>query len=178
MSGLCYDGRNLYKGIAMKIEDGKVVGLTYVLTNAAGEELDRAEASDLFYYLHGNQQIVPGLESRLAGLKEGDKETIFVPAKEGYGEVIPGLQMTIDRAEFPADFDVKPGVSFSADVGLERPAQFRVTEVQGSKVEIDGNHPLAGENLSFAVEIKEIRDATDEEKAHGHAHGPGGHHHG
>lgn len=161
----------------MNIADGKVVAMSYVLKNSEGEELDRAESSDPFYYLHGSQQIVPGLESQLNGIKAGDKKTVKVSARDGYGEVIPELRLSVNRSQFPADMDLEVGMEFSADVGLGHPTRFRVAEVEGDNIKIDGNHPLAGEDLVFEVEIHQVREATKEEMEHGHAHGPHGHHH-
>lgn len=161
----------------MTVEDGKVVAFSYVLKNAQGEEIDRAEADDPLYYLHGNQQIVPGLENKLAGLKKGDKQSVVVEPKDGYGEIIPDLKLKVDRSQFPDNLDLQVGMQFSADIGGGQQLPFRICSIEKDAVEIDGNHPLAGVSLHFDVEIQEVRDATEEEIEHGHAHGPGGHHH-
>lgn len=161
----------------MTIEDGKVVAFSYVLKNGEGVEIDRAEADDPLYYLHGGQQIVPGLEEKLKGLKKGDKQSVVVDPKDGYGDVIADLKLKVDRSQFPSDLELEVGMQFSADIGGGQQLPFRVCGVNGDSVEIDGNHPLAGESLHFDVEIQEVREATKEEVEHGHAHGPGGHHH-
>jgi FKBP-type peptidyl-prolyl cis-trans isomerase SlyD len=168
---------NFNKGFAMTVADGKVVAFSYVLKNSKGEELDRAETGDPLYYLHGSHQIVPGLEDQLAGLKKGDKKNVVVSPKEGYGEIIPDLKMKVSRSQFPEGLDLKEGMQFSADIGGGQELPFRVCAVTEESVEIDGNHPLAGESLHFDVVIEEVRDATEDEVEHGHAHGPGGHHH-
>jgi FKBP-type peptidyl-prolyl cis-trans isomerase SlyD len=165
------------KGLAMTIAEGKVVAFSYVLKNSKGDELDRAEAGDPLYYLHGSHQIVPGLEDKLTGLKKGDKKSVVVAPKDGYGEIVPDLKLTVDRSQFPEGLELKEGMQFSADVGGGQEMPFRIASVGEDSVEIDGNHPLAGEALHFDVTIQEVRDATEEEVEHGHAHGPGGHHH-
>ena len=161
----------------MTVAEGKVVAFSYVLKNSKGEELDRAESNDPLYYLHGSHQIVPGLEDKLAGLKKGDKKSVIVQPKDGYGEIVPDLRLKVDRSQFPEGLELKEGMQFSADVGGGQELPFRICAVGDDTVDIDGNHPLAGEALHFDVVIEEVRDATAEEVEHGHAHGPGGHHH-
>lgn len=162
----------------MKIAAGKVVSMHYVLTDEAGQELDQSAPGEPLVYLHGKSQIVPGLEKQLEGLSKGDKrERIEVKAADAYGENIPELLRKISRTQFPSDLDIQPGMQFmsqSAD-GHRRP--FTVLSIEGDQVEIDANHPMAGKTLFFKIEVDNVRDATSEELAHGHAHGPGGHHH-
>lgn len=159
------------------IKEGSVVSMTYRLTNTAGEELDSAEKASPFSYLHGHGQIVPGLERELEGLAVGTSKKVVVSPVDGYGEFEPELQTVARRDQFPADQPLEVGMRFAADVGQEQPVVFMVMSVEGNDVTLDGNHPLAGETLHFDVEILEVRDATEEELAHGHAHGPDGHHH-
>ena len=150
----------------------------YVLTNSKGEELDKSSPTEPLSYLHGQGQIVPGLEKQLEGLSTGDKrDKLEIKPSEGYGEVEAYLKTSVERTKFPADVDIKPGMQFmmQSEEGYRRP--FVVTSVKDGMVEIDGNHPLAGETLFFKIEITDIREATEEELQHGHAHGPGGHHH-
>ncbi|MGZ3688982.1 MAG: FKBP-type peptidyl-prolyl cis-trans isomerase, partial [Bdellovibrionota bacterium] len=82
------------------IKNGKVVDLVYSLKNKAGDQLDRSTAEEPFTYLHGGSQIVPGLETALEGLKTGDKKSVTVSPEEGYGELNPGLQLEVKRAQF------------------------------------------------------------------------------
>ncbi|MDR3606953.1 MAG: peptidylprolyl isomerase [Oligoflexia bacterium] len=159
------------------IKAGKVVELKYSLKNTKGEILDQADANDPFSYLHGAEQIVPGLESALEGLKVGDKKDVVVSPEEGYGPKSEELRLLVNRSQFPKDMDLKPGMSFEADTGGGHGMAFTVESVSGDKVQLDGNHPLAGETLHFAVEVLKVRDATDEEKDHGHSHSGDGHHH-
>jgi FKBP-type peptidyl-prolyl cis-trans isomerase SlyD len=160
------------------IKDGKVVDLSYALTNVKGELLDRADRDEPFTYLHGASQIVPGLESALNGLKTGDKKKVIVSAADGYGEIDNDLHLTVKRTQFPADVKIEPGMQFETRGPDGTGTIFTIQGVTGEQVTIDGNHPLAGEELHFDVEVLEIRDATAEEKEHGHAHGPDGHGHG
>ncbi|MBI4177948.1 peptidylprolyl isomerase [bacterium] len=159
------------------IRKNSVVGLTYCLTNSEGQELDRAGADEPLSYLHGNGQIVPGLEKELEGLGIGDKRKVTVSPEEGYGEVVPELKVKAKRSNFPADLKIFPGQQFSAEAGAGHTQFFVVQEVEGDDVFLDGNHPLAGQTLHFDVEVVSVRDATKEELAHGHVHGEGGHHH-
>ncbi len=158
------------------VKKDAVVSLSYTLTNSDGQELDKSAPDKPFAYLHGNKQIVPGLENALEGMVVGDKKEVTVPPAEGYGELVPGLKMDIERSNFPKDVEIQPGMQFSAEVSGNNQI-FTVTGLEGDKVQVDGNHPLAGQTLNFDVEVVEIRDATKEELEHGHIHGPGGHNH-
>lgn len=155
------------------IADGKVVALSYVLKDDVGSVLDQATKEDPFYYLHGIGQIVPGLESALAGLKSGDTKEVVVPPEKGYGTVVEDLKVVVKRQQFPSDAEIKVGMQFLADMGNGAKHPFVVTNVIGDDIRLDGNHPLAGQTLHFSVEVQSIRDATEEEKTHGHAHAPG-----
>ena len=159
------------------IKKGSVVSMSYRLTNASGEELDRADAGAPFQYLHGFGQIVPGLEKALGSALIGVKKTVVVSPDEGYGEVEPSLRVKASRGQFPEDANLEVGMRFAADDGSGQPVVFMVTSMAGDEISLDGNHPLAGETLHFEVEVITVRDATAEEMAHGHAHGPDGHHH-
>jgi FKBP-type peptidyl-prolyl cis-trans isomerase SlyD len=162
------------------IKSGTVVNLKYSLKNSKGEVLDEAgvdHSPEPFSYLHGADQIVPGLEQALEGLKVGDKKNVTVTPEEGYGVRSSELQMTVKRAQFPQDLEIAAGMTFEADAGNGEGMSFMVTGVEGDQVHLDGNHPLAGETLHFAVEVLAVREATEEEQEHGHAHGGDGHHH-
>ncbi len=156
------------------IADGKVVTLHYTLKNDGGEVLDESTKEHPFAYIHGSGQIVPGLESALSGAKTGDKKDVTVTAEEGYGEINPELEFKVERSNFPADKELEEGMQFTAEMKDGRQHPFTIVKLEGDDVHINGNHPLAGETLHFAVEVGPIRDATDEEKSHGHVHGEGG----
>lgn len=160
------------------IKSGKVVDLKYTLTSTEGEVLDQSDAANPFTYLHGADQIVPGLENALEGCKVGDKKKVTVAPAEGYGEKNPNLKLAVSRGQFPPGMEVEVGMQFEANGGADGEGMvFTVEAIEGDKIHIDGNHPLAGETLNFDVEVLSVRDATEEELEHGHAHGPDGHHH-
>ena len=159
------------------IKKDSVVGLSYILKNENGEELDRFESATPLAYMHGHGQIVLGLENVLEGLAVGDKKEVTVTPQEGYGEVQPELKMKVGRDKFPADVNIERGMQFSSKIEDGREIPFTVQTIEGDDVLLDGNHPLAGETLHFSVEVVEVRPATAEELQHGHVHGAGGHHH-
>jgi FKBP-type peptidyl-prolyl cis-trans isomerase SlyD len=160
----------------MTIENGKVVSLAYLLKDDLGAEIDRATMVDPFLYLHGFNNIVPGLETALAGLKTGDKRTVEVDPLQGYGDLIPELVVQVDRKVFPPQADLQVGASFQADSD-DGSHVFRIIKIEDQKITIDGNHPLAGVTLLFSVEVLDVRSATSEELEHGHVHAPGQHSH-
>lgn len=159
------------------IKSGSVVSMTYVLTNDDGEEIDRADKSEPFTYLHGHHQIVPGLEKELEGLKAGDKKKVLVNPDDGYGDIDPSLITVAKKTQFPKGAELQVGVQFMAEDPEGNNVVFTIVEIEGEDVTLDGNHPLAGETLNFDVEILSMRDATPQEIEHGHAHGAHGHDH-
>ena len=155
------------------IKKNDVVSLSYSLKNSDGIELGKAGAEEAMNYLHGAGNIVRGLEEAIENLKVGDKKDVIVPPEKGYGDVDPKLLLKVDRSNFPKDMDIKPGMQFSSEMG-GKDNVFTVEGVDGDQVNVNGNHPLAGQTLHYDVDIKDIRDATAEELDHGHVHGPGG----
>lgn len=160
------------------IATGKVVSIDYVLTNPAGEQLDRSPEGSPLVYLHGAQNIVPGLEEALSGAKVGDSLEVTVPPEKGYGPKGRAKTQRILRSKFPPEAHLEKGARFIMQGPDGRPFPIWIAKVQGREVHITPEHPLAGVTLKFAVTVKDIRDATEEERTHGHVHGPGGHHHG
>ncbi len=158
------------------IKKDSVVSMGYNLKNSEGEDLGSADANQPLTYLQGGGQIVPGLETALEGLAVGDKKEVTISPQEGYGELNPELKLKVERKQFPADAEIKPGMQFKANTGGEHDHTFTVMEIEEDHVKIDGNHPLAGQTLHFSVEIIAVREATKDELAHGHAHGPDGSH--
>ncbi len=154
-----------------------VVHISYVLKDTKGEILDQAEAGDNFHYLHGHENIVPGLEKAISGKSIGDKLEVSLTPDEGYGDYDPARVRTIPKSEFPARMrNPKPGTMLQIEEdGHWR--VWRVEKVEADTITLDGNHELAGQDLHFSVEILGIRLASPEELEHGHAHGPEGHHH-
>ena len=161
------------------VDDGKVVVFHYTLRNGDGDVLDTSDGQEPLATLQGAANIVPGLERELAGHTVGERLEVTVAPADGYGEPAgPGPQ-PVDRAAFPGDMEIHPGMPFFAEGPDGEHLTLWVTDVTDDAVYVDGNHPLAGETLHFEVEIVNVREATDEEKEHGHPHGIDGtaHHH-
>lgn len=161
----------------MQIADKKAVLIHYTLRNSEGEILDSSEGTDPLAYLHGARNIVPGLEKELTGKTNGDKLSVVVEPSEGYGEHNPQGVQQVERSQFPPDAPMEEGMQFMAENPDGSTMPFWITAVDGDTITIDMNHPLAGQQLHFDIEVVEVRDATDEEVQHGHVHGPGGHQH-
>jgi FKBP-type peptidyl-prolyl cis-trans isomerase SlyD len=159
------------------VSDGVVVAIHYTLKNDAGETLDSSAGADPLEYLHGAGNIVPGLESALTGKRVGERFNVVVAPADGYGERDARGVQRVPRDSFPPEVDVQPGMAFLADGPDGEPVQVWVSAIEGERVVIDLNHPLAGVTLHFDVEISALRAAHAEEIAHGHPHGPDGHHH-
>ncbi len=159
------------------IADGKVVSIDYVLRDADGGELDRSAEDKPLVYLHGAHGIVPGLEEALAGKAVGERLSVRVPPEKAYGLRQKVKPFEILRSRFPAEANVVKGARFVVENNEGRPMSIWVTKIQGRSIYVTPQHPLAGVTLCFDVTVRDVRDATDEEKTHGHAHGPGGHAH-
>ena len=140
---------------AAKIEAGKKVTLYYKLF-VKGELLETADVKDPFTYQHGQHQIVPGLEKGLNGLHVGDKKTIQVPAVEAYGPVDSKAFREIEKTKLPGDVEQKPGMLLEARSPKGEVMLVKVKEVKDKTVVIDFNHPLAGKDLEFQVEVVSI----------------------
>lgn len=154
----------------------RVVSFHYTLKNSAGEQLESSFGSDPLMFLEGSGQIIPGLEEAIKMLSAGDKKVITVKAAEAYGEIEEEMIVEVPKDRLPKK-DVEVGDRFHADAGDGHAQVVQVTKVTDTHVTIDGNHPLAGQDLTFEVQIDSTREATKEELQHGHAHGPGGHNH-
>lgn len=161
----------------MSISNNSVVSFHYTLTDSDGKQLDQSnDERGPLTYLHGAGNIIPGLEKQLEGKGVGDKLTAKVPAAEAYGERSDNLIQELPANMFTGVEKVEVGMEFQAQT--EQGTQIvRVAGIDGDTVTIDANHPLAGVDLNFDVEVTEVRDATEEEVSHGHVHGPEGHEH-
>ena len=160
----------------MEITSGKVVSIDYTLTNDSGEVIDSSEGAQPLVYLHGNGQVIPGLEKELEGKTAGTELKVKVAPADGYGLRDEKKLVVVPRDRIDGAGELKVGTQLQAGGGGGMQV-VTITKIEGDEVTIDANHPLAGENLNFDVKVREVRDATDDEMAHGHAHGPGGHHH-
>ncbi len=164
----------------MSIEKNKVVTLTYVLT-VDNEIVDTATKDQPLAFLYGAGGMIEGFENNLAGLNAGDSYRFDVAPEQAYGPVIDDAIVNVPRNIFVVDGaeieDLKVGVTLPLSDQQGNPLQGKVLEIHESEVKLDFNHPLAGKQLNFSGEVMEVRDATEEELAHGHAHGPNGHQH-
>lgn len=161
----------------MKVEKGKVVTFHYVLKDKkTGEVIQSSkEHGEPLTILVGGQQIIPALEERMMGMEVGESKDIDLKAEEAYGLRSDDLVQVIPRHLF-GDMELRRGMVLEADTP-EGPITMVVLHAGDEEVIVDMNHPLAGKDLTFEIEILNIRDATPEELEHGHAHGEGGHHH-
>lgn len=160
----------------MQIAQNSVVAFHYTLTNDAGDVVDSSEGREPLVYLHGAGNIIPGLEKQLEGHKAGDSLQAHVEAADAYGEKNPQMVQQVPAAAFQGVENVEPGMQFQAQTE-QGPLMVTVVGVEGDTVTVDGNHPLAGQALNFDVAIDSVREASEEELAHGHVHGAGGAHH-
>lgn len=160
----------------MNISENCVASFHYTLTDSTGKVLDTSEGQEPLSYLHGAGNIIPGLEDALVGKTVGDKLNVSVVAAQAYGLRDDSMVQELPSNMFSGIDNIEVGMEFHAETehGLQ---VVTVTKVEGDQVTIDGNHPLAGVDLNFDVEITDVRAATEEEMNHGHAHGAGGHHH-
>lgn len=156
------------------VGDGLVVSLAYSLRLDDGEEIDSAAGDDPLVYLHGAQNIIPGLERELAGLKIGDARSVTVNPGDAYGEMDPDAFELVPYDAFPGDLELEEGMGLRmVESGTGRQMEAYISELRDDGALLDLNHPLAGETLHFNVEVVGLRRATSEEIAHGHAHSEG-----
>ena len=160
-----------------KVQNGLVVGIVYKVKLEDGEVVDESEPGDPLYYLHGAENIVPGLEKALVGLAVNESKTVKVTPEEGYGEYDEEATEELERDMFPADMELEPGLMLTLEDDEGNLMDAVITDIADEIVTLDFNHPLAGETLFFEVKVVEIREATPEEREHGHPHMPGMHHH-
>lgn len=161
----------------MEITKDKVVVIDYKLTDNDGQELDTSEGREPLHYLHGAGNMIPGLENSLEGKSAGDQLQVTVEPADGYGERNDALQQQVPRDQFADVGDLEIGMQFRVPTEDGEHIVITVIEIADEVVTVDGNHALAGVTLNFSVTVREVRDATEEELQHGHAHGPGDHSH-
>lgn len=163
----------------MKITQHTAVTIHYRLTDQQGQLLESSFEGEPMVYLHGAENLIPGLETALEGKQTGDSLDVTIECEQAYGPYHDSLRQEVPLAAFGDIEDIVPGMRFIAETEMgQRPVQ--VTEVLDNSVVVDGNHPLAGQSLNFSVQVVDVRAASEEEVAHGHIHahgGCGGHHH-
>lgn len=154
----------------MNIENHCVVAIHYTLTDDDGQQLDTSAGQEPLVYLHGHHNIISGLEDALMGKEPGDELQVTVQPEDGYGHSNPDLVQDVPLSAFEGAGDVAPGMIFQAQDGAGNTRRVTVNAVEGDRVTVDANHPLAGKVLHFRVSVEEVRAASDEEIAHGHPH--------
>ena len=160
----------------MNITSNCVVTFHYTLRDAEGEELEGSRGGEPTAYLHGAQNVIPGLEKAMAGRSAGDVFTAQVDPEDAYGQPDPSRQQRVPAKHLIFKGKLKPGMVVQLNTADGR-VPVTVVKAGRHSADVDTNHPLAGQTLSFDIEIVDVRAATEEEIAHRHAHGPGGHHH-
>ncbi|MCW8803381.1 MAG: peptidylprolyl isomerase [Ignavibacteriaceae bacterium] len=161
----------------MTLQAKKVVTFNYTLKDENGDLLDSTDKGGPFTFITGNMQVLPGLEEALDSMIIGSKKNVKLAAANAYGEYDEGAVQKVKRNLFPKEAELEIGMTYFAQSPEGQHLQFVITEIENEDITVNFNHPLAGKNLEFDVELLDVRDATPEEISHGHVHGPGGHHH-
>ncbi len=159
----------------MKIAENKVVKLNYKGTLQSGEVFDSSEGREPLEFIFGVGMIIPGLENGIKGLKVGDKKKVSVKAEEAYGPRMDEAVQEVPKQHFPAEIPLKVGMQLAAQ-GPHGVIPVVIADIKKDTVMVDFNHPLAGKDLVFEIEVVGVRDASAEELSHGHTHGEDGHH--
>ena len=160
----------------MIAEKDKVVSFHYTLKNAVGEEMESSSEGNPMTYLHGANNIITGLEKAMEGHAIKDSLIVTLEPEDAYGIRNDNnvQRVPLKRLKNLGKISVGQVLNLQTEKG---PVQVTVLKVGRFHIDVDGNHPLAGVQLTFDVEITDIRDASDEELKHRHVHGPGGHQH-
>lgn len=160
----------------MEIAKNTVVSLNYTLKNSEGTLLDTSEGRQPLVYLHGVGALIPGLEKELEGKTSGTDVVAIIPPEEAYGTRREDLMKIVPKSGFQGDEEMQEGMQVQLQTE-HGPAIAVIYKIEGEEVTLDLNHPLADMTLHFDVNIVDVRAASEEEIAHGHVHGPGGHQH-
>jgi FKBP-type peptidyl-prolyl cis-trans isomerase SlyD len=154
----------------MKVAGGQVVSLEYTL-KVDGEVVDSSTERGPIEFIQGTGNIIPGLERELYGMAVGETKDVVVNPLDGYGEINRDAFTDVPRDQFPENIPVETGIELEIQDEAGHPMHARIDKVEEKNVRLDFNHPLAGKELFFAVKIAGLREATDEEREHGHVHG-------
>ncbi len=159
------------------VENGKVAFVTYTGTfPETGEVFDTNVGGQPLPFLVGYRNMIEGFEHELMGASVGESRSFTLTPERAYGHRDDSAFQEIPRDQFPSEMEIEPGMVMAAHSD-QGPVQFTIAAVDGDTVSVDFNHQMAGKTLHFEVEVNSVRDASPEELAHGHVHGPGGHHH-
>ena len=156
----------------LEVQDGQVVSMEYTL-KVDGEVADTSEGREPLEYVHGVGNIIPGLERELTGMGVGESKEVVVTAEDAYGEEDEKAFMDVPRDQFPKEIPMETGTELQVQNKDGQPVYARIVQVEDAIVRLNFNHPLAGKDLHFEVKVVAMRDATQEEKDHGHVHKPG-----
>lgn len=158
----------------MQITQNKVVSLHYVVKDDSGSVLESTRDREPLVYIQGTQTILPLLEEKLEGKQEGDSLKIRIPMEDAYGPRREELIAVVGREQFSPDVEISVGQEFYYLDENDQMMTVTIVGVEDEAITIDSNHPFAGMDLNFELEVVGVRDATAEEIDHGHVHGPGG----
>jgi FKBP-type peptidyl-prolyl cis-trans isomerase SlyD len=158
------------------IADQKVVSLNYTVKDTEGQVVDSSEGAAPLVYLHGQGDVIPGLEAALLGKAPGEEFDVTVEPADAYGEYNEEMVQVVPRTVFEGVENIETGMVFTAQA-QNGPVQLTVAKIDGDDITVDPNHPLSGKTLHFSGSVIEVREATEEELTHGHVHGEGGHQH-
>lgn len=160
----------------MQVDNGSVVSFFYTLSDEGGNVIESNRDGEPAVYLHGANNIIPKLEAAFVGKQKGDNFELALSAADGYGERKADAVERVPAKYFKHAGKLKPGQA--VQLHTEDGAMLvTVVKVGKFSVDVDTNHPLSGKALQYAIDIADVRAATPDEQSHGHAHGPGGHHH-
>lgn len=160
----------------MSIAENMVVQFHYTLKDGEGQILESSSEGHPMTYLHGHNSLLPGLEQALAGKNAGDKFTATLPPELAFGEVMPDSEQRVPISHLRGAKKWEAGMMAILQTAQGQ-QQVTILKVGHTMATVDTNHPMAGKTLIFDIEVANVREATAEELQHGHAHGPGGHHH-
>lgn len=142
-----------------QVKAGDTVSIHYTGTLSDGETFDSSQGREPLEFTVGSGQIIPGLDEALPGMAVGDKKLVEIAAENAYGEPDPNARQAIPRGEIPADIPVEPGTQLQMQTPTGQVVPVMVVEVTEDEVTLDANHPLAGKDLTFDIELMDIKAA-------------------
>lgn len=161
----------------MQVAKDRVVRFHYTLSDAGGEVIESSRGGSApLAVLWGHGGLIAGVERALEGRQAGDRFEVTVEPQDGYGERRADLMQRLPKKYFRQPERLKPGMVAEVQTG-QGPRAVTVLKVGMTVIDVDGNHPLAGQTLHFDIDVVDVREATPEELEHGHVHGDGGVHH-
>ena len=149
--------------MAIRVQDGKRVTIAYRLIDKDGHLLEEKTPEHPYEYVQGQGQIVAAIERAVEGKTAGFQTELIVTPRDGYGEYNSSLVAEVPRAQLPAEVDIAVGMKFNTTNSVGEPVVVRVIDINGAVVTVDGNHPLAGLDLTFEIRLLNVREAEGEE---------------